>query len=115
VDTVYFKQLERLFMKSAPYMGPTWRKGVIESLAAMQTEMNNLSSLAASNLENAVNAESVIKSLRDEVQLMTVVYTEVDMGVDETVEIKQTVIEVPVEVATGMETNGNEVNGSKTE
>lgn len=111
MDTVYLKQLERLFMKSAPYMGPTWRKGVSESLFAMRVEMENLSSLAASNLETAVNAESVIKSLRDEVQTLTVTYSEVDIGVDETVEIKQTVIEVPVEVAveaaTVMETNGN--------
>lgn len=76
MDAAYFAQLERLYMKAAPYMGASWRKAILDSLLALQKELMSLSQLAADNLESAVNAESTIKSLRDELAAMRAEKTE---------------------------------------
>lgn len=95
MDSAYIKQLERLFMKASPYMGTTWRKGVSDSLAAIYVEFYNLSTLCSDHLETAVNAESTIKSLREEIELLTEHKNNVNAVTDTEVEIKETVISIP--------------------
>lgn len=93
MDSAHFKQLERCFTLASRYMGGTWRRTMLDSLAALQGELDSLSTLAANNLESAVNAESQLAAMRRELEVAKTVEVPVEIVIEKT-------IETPTEVVT---------------
>lgn len=86
MDSAHFKQLERCFQLASRYMGSTWRRTMLDSLAALDGELKSLSELAANNLESAVNAESQLAAMRRELENAKTVEVPVEVVVEKIIE-----------------------------